>query len=268
MAKVKLTDNLKSEYQELFNSCYIYTNRKDLVESIIARLLPNQNDYEDVASQLGIPWYFIAVIHNMESSLNFSRHLHNGDPLINRTVHVPKDRPRDGNPPFSWVESAIDALKHRRLHLWDDWSVPGLLYQIEGYNGWGYRLYHSHVLSPYLWSYSNHYTSGKYVADGSWSDTAVSRQCGASVLLRRMAEKRVIDLEAEQVPTPVVRAINQGKPILRYSSSGKIPYAQELQEFLNQLPDIYVKPDGWPGKNTSEAFKKVTGNYLHGDPKI
>jgi hypothetical protein len=81
-----------------------------------------------------------------------------------------------------------------------DWSLAGSLYQIEGYNGWGYRLYHTHVLSPYLWSYSVHYTSGKYVADGTWSDTAKSGQCGAAVLLRRMAESRQIEFPDQPAP--------------------------------------------------------------------
>ncbi len=44
------------------------------------------------------------------------------------------------------------------------------------------------MLSPYLWSFSTHYQCGKYVADGRWSETAVSKQCGAAVLLRRLAE--------------------------------------------------------------------------------
>jgi len=51
------------------------------------------------------------------------------------------------------------------------------------------------VKSPYLWSYSNLYTSGKYVGDGQWSETAVSRQCGAMVLLKRLQEKGEIRLD-------------------------------------------------------------------------
>ena len=83
-----------------------------------------------------------------------------------------------------------------------DWSIEHLAYLFENFNGWGYRLYHPHVKSPYLWSYSNHYTSGKYVGDGQWSETAVSRQCGAMVLLKRLQETGEIrlDLAAPDVP--------------------------------------------------------------------
>jgi len=57
-----------------------------------------------------------------------------------------------------------------------------MLYEFEKWNGFGYRLYHPKVLSPYLWGFSNHYTSGKYTADGKFDESAVSTQCGAAVL--------------------------------------------------------------------------------------
>ena len=75
---------------------------------------------------------------------------------------------------------------------WSDWSIGGICYKLEGFNGWGYRA--QKINSPYLWSYSNLYTSGKYIADKKWSKAAVSRQCGAAVILRRMSELSAIDL--------------------------------------------------------------------------
>jgi len=63
---------------------------------------------------------------------------------------------------------------------------------MESYNGWGYRLYHPNVKSPYLWSYSNQYEKGKYVADATWDKDAVSAQCGGAVLLKRMEERGII----------------------------------------------------------------------------
>jgi lysozyme family protein len=64
----------------------------------------------------------------------------------------------------------------------EDWSLQGMLYKLKGYNGWGYRLYNPHALSPYPWGGSNSYTSGKYIADERWSDTAISKQIGAAVI--------------------------------------------------------------------------------------
>ncbi|MCG8576198.1 MAG: N-acetylmuramoyl-L-alanine amidase [Flavobacteriales bacterium] len=55
---------------------------------------------------------------------------------------------------------------------------------------------------------------------------------------------------------------------VRYSKKGVIEHGKELQKFLNKFPGIKVKVDGWPGKKSSDAFKKITGYYLKGDPRI
>jgi lysozyme family protein len=39
-----------------------------------------------------------------------------------------------------------------------------MLYLLEKYNGFGYRL--KQLSTPYLWSFSNFYTKEKFVADG------------------------------------------------------------------------------------------------------
>jgi lysozyme family protein len=267
MPQVNLTDKLRAEYQRLFDTCQPRADKVGEVQRLLDQFLAKSERYKNVSGPLNMPWQVIAVIHNMESSQNFDRHLHNGDPLTARTVHVPAGRPADGMPPFTWEQSAADALRQRKLDRWEDWGISGILYQLEGYNGWGYRLYHPHVLSPYLWSYSNHYTSGKYVADGTWSDTAVSRQCGACVLLRRMAELKLFEATPQVViPDLEVLAATQ-QPLLRYSAEAKIPGGLELQKFLNQFPAIYLREDGIPGEKTSDAFKHLTGYHLKGDPR-
>jgi lysozyme family protein len=189
---IKLTPELRTEYQQLFDRCEIRPEHADEVQAVITQIFSNQSRYGFLGTQLGIPWCVVGIIHCMESALNFSRHLHNGDPLTARTVHVPSGRPPTGVPPFTWEESAIDALNCNRVTDWHDWSIPGILYRFEEYNGFGYRTRHPEVLSPYLWSYSNHYRSGKYVGDGTFSASAISKQCGAAVLLRRMGEVGII----------------------------------------------------------------------------
>jgi lysozyme family protein len=267
MATVPFTEALRREYGRLFNTCIIRAERMQAVEQIIGKLQANRARYQNVSGALGIPWSFVAVIHNMEASLSFSRHLHNGDPLTNRTVHVPAGRPLKGDPPFTWEESACDALSMKGLGSQTDWSLAGTLYQLERYNGWGYRLYHPHVLSPYLWSFSNQYQTGKYVADGTWSDTAISRQCGAAVLLRRMAENGQIEFPDQPAPppnnSPLVVPYSMKKP----ADPAVVIQVEELQRWLNTFPGLFVKVDGVPGKRTSEAYRKVTGIYLPGDPR-
>ena len=255
MAKVNFSSALAAEYQRLYKECEIRPGRFEDTDRVVTEILENQTRYESVADALQLPWYLVAAIHSMESGLDFSRHLHNGDPLRFRTIHIPTGRPKKGEPPFSWEESAIDALKLRKLGRVKAWSLPRVLYELEGYNGWGYRLYHSHVLTPYLWSGSNHYISGKYVADGRWSDTARSRQIGAALIIRRLEERGEIKVE---------EAYSQ--PIFVYST-GYEPHAVELQEFLNGFTGIALRVDGWPGEKTSDAVKTLFGFYLEGDPR-
>src|SRR6266487_686983 len=147
-----LTKKLRMEYTVLYESCLIRPNRKAAVDTIIRRMTAKQRRYERIAKALGMPWYVVAVIHDMEAGMDFSRHLHNGDPLTARTTHAPAGRPRTGRPPFTWEQSAIDALAGQGFGKWKDWSIAGILYKLEGYNGWGYRNNHRQVHSPYLWS--------------------------------------------------------------------------------------------------------------------
>jgi lysozyme family protein len=221
-----LTRNLAKQYSVLYESCLIRPNRKAEIDRIVRQLAANRGRYEKVAKALRMPWYVVAVIHNMEAGMSFSRHLHNGDPLTARTTHVPAGRPKTGRPPFTWEQSAIDALSLRGFDTWRDWSIPGTLYKIEGYNGWGYRDNHPQVLSPYLWSFSNHYARGKYVADGRFSATAVSAQCGAAVLLRRLQEggKAQVDVgpRALQLANPLPKGgdVEEAQRLLAKSKFG------------------------------------------------
>lgn len=265
MPSVTLTDALRREYERLFNACTIRSERMQFVEATISKLTVARGRYEAVGGGV-IPWFFISAVHAMESGLDFTKHLHNGDALTARTVRVPTGRPRNGNPPFTWEVSAADAMSMKGLGSGTEWSLAGTLYQLERYNGWGYRLHHPHVLSPYLWSFSSHYTGGKYVQDGRWSDTAVSKQCGSAVILRRMAEKGLISFTDQPL-------LSSGRPPLVSYSSRKVAdpamerRALDLQVWLNTFPGVFVKLDGIPGDKTSAAFRAVTGRLLPGDPR-
>ncbi|PAW92054.1 hypothetical protein CKK33_00510 [Mucilaginibacter sp. MD40] len=140
-----------------------------------------------------VPWYFLACVHYMECSFSFKKHLHNGDPLTGYTVHVPAHRPKVGHPPpFTFEESAVDAIKLMKYDQVTNWSLPFILLKLEGYNGFGYN--RKGVKSPYLWSFSNHYIKGKYVKDGVFDAEAVSSQMGSAVILKRMEDRALISI--------------------------------------------------------------------------
>ncbi|RPE05773.1 hypothetical protein EGT74_25760 [Chitinophaga lutea] len=141
-----------------------------------------------------VPWAMIAVIHYLECSSDFSKHLHNGDPLTGYTVKHPPNRPKNaGKPPFTWEVSAVDAMRLKQFDKKQNWTLPEVLYTLEAYNGFGYHK-NKKGNTPYLWSYSNHYTKGKYVRDFKYDSNAVSAQIGAAVLLKRMEQRGLIYL--------------------------------------------------------------------------
>ncbi len=148
-----------------------------------------------------------------------------------------------------------------------DWGLASLLYELERYNGLGYRLHHPEVRSPYLWSFSTHYSSGKYVTDGRWSHSARSAQCGAATLLRRLVELGHAVI-ADQPPLTA----NHAPRVVRYAkrkptAAATLVQARALQRWLNGSSGIFLKIDGWPEQRTSSAWQQVTGHYLPGDPR-
>ena len=257
---VSYNDLLRNEYQQLFNTCLISDKKYATVDSCVDRIVSNKPRYEVVSSRIGVPWYFIGILHNMECSCRFDQHLHNGDPLTARTVHVPSGLPRSGRPPFSGEESAEDALRLKKLDSWSDWSIPALLYKMEQYNGFGYRRFGIH--SPYLWSCSNQYSRGKFTSDGVFDPNAVSKQVGGAVLLRRMSERQL----AVAGEVDVVTLIKKVGAEVVYNPTVYSKQAETLQVLLNSAGQ-HLRVDGKAGDNTSEAFQRISGDYLMGDSR-
>lgn len=152
-------------------------------------ILEHKEVYQEVVENTPILWEFVGVIHYRESTCDFTKHLHNGDSLKARTKNVPSGRPL-GNPPFSWQESAIDALiTLKKFDTFLNWDLPHTLARLERYNGTGYLRYHPEINSPYLWSYTNHYTKAKYASDGNFDAELVDKQIGCCPLFRYITDK-------------------------------------------------------------------------------
>lgn len=169
-------------YRQLFDSAALLDESASMVASYGKRLLQGRPRYEVVAAKTGIPWFVIGVLHLTETTGRFDVHMHNGDPLTERTTHVPSGRPLTGTPPFTWEDSAIDAMKQAGLTNVKNWTIEETLFQIERFNGFGY--WHHGVYSPYLWGGSNHYKTGRFINDATFDPTAKSLQIGAAVLLK------------------------------------------------------------------------------------
>ncbi|MEO1207489.1 MAG: hypothetical protein AAFV45_14275 [Pseudomonadota bacterium] len=102
-------DSIKDGYRELFENCRVRDAHASSVKWYMSKILEDdfQPRWYRVAQEVCCPWYFVAIIHAMEASFSFRSHLHNGDSLRRRTVHVPRGRPDVWNPPNDWETSAI-----------------------------------------------------------------------------------------------------------------------------------------------------------------
>jgi lysozyme family protein len=150
--------------------------------------------YAMIARATGVPWWVIAVIHEREAGgpPHFDRSIAQGDPLCEVSRHEPSGRgpflDYASDPPGqdAFYRGALDALIEcpPRAASWKDWSVGGTLCLLEQYNGLGYAAMGRP--SPYVWSGSDQYVSGKYIRDHVYDPHAVDAQEGCAPLVARM----------------------------------------------------------------------------------
>lgn len=144
---------------------------------------------------VAVPWWFIAVASEREygGPPRWDRQLGQGDHLNQVSRHVPAgmgpylDHPDDVTPGHdAWTRCCVDVLVNSAPFAakWKDWSAGGALTLLEEYNGLGYAA--MGVPSAYVWSGTDQYVSGKYVADHVFRANAVDVQEGCAPILARM----------------------------------------------------------------------------------
>lgn len=189
---------LRDEYIRFFLRAEIRPTKASYVCEQADMALENRARYEDVGAPHGIPWWFIAGIHMMESNFSFDGHLHNGDPLSDRTQNHPPGRPKNWGPSSTWEDSAADALtgtSYIGFGGQTDWSLPRALWRWEKYNGFGYR--DNYTPTPYLWGHTTIYLQGRFTRDGVFDAGATSVQCGVAALLKELHARQEVNLEIE-----------------------------------------------------------------------
>jgi lysozyme family protein len=222
---------VKGVYQNLWDTLVPTSSRMPELEKIAQRALDHKPAYQAVAQTVwGTPdyWYVVALIDQMEGGGGANTYLGNGQSLSRVTTEVPA-----GRGPFdNFHDGAADALRYDGLDKIHDWSAASVGYHLEGYNGWGYLS--KPIVSPYIASWSNRYTSGKYVADHVYDANAVSQQPGALTILKVLATlDKTINLTAKDKPvvtdTPVVVAV---------SNPGVATLMQELDKVTHVLQGL------------------------------
>lgn len=209
--------------------------------------------YQAISTQTGVPWPVIALIHERECSQSWSRSIAQGDPWNALSIHVPA-----GRGPFnSWEEAAVDALTAcEHMDQWAHWdTVGGALTRLEMYNGLGYAGMNPALPSPYVWSRTDQYLSGKYVADHDFDPNVIDSQEGCGPLLACMMI---------QDPTILEDFPSWGPPPAQPSltgADGVLCDTRWLQTCLNQLganPPLTI--DGGWGAHTVAALKAYQAN--------
>ena len=172
------------------------------------------------------------------------------------STHVPA-----GRGPFkSFEDAAVDALVKCAPYAarLKDWSIGGMLTNLERFNGIGYAA--RGVPSAYVWSGTNQYEKGKFVADGVYDPNKVDAQLGVAGLIMTMMEldpSITFDGPAPQI---------QPRPI----QPAKEPVRDGiwLQNSLNRLgasPKLAL--DGIVGpatRNAVRAFQLAAGIAVYG----
>jgi lysozyme family protein len=178
---------LAQDYTLCWAACRINPDRQSQVATASDQMLKGRTHYQAVSARTnGVPWQLIGIMHGLECGYSFFKHLHNGDSLAAPTHQVPAGRPPGWNGTGTWEDSAVDAVR-LKFGSTTNWSLPQTLYALESFNGFGYRPHG--VRSPYLWSFSNLYTKGRYVADHEFDPESISKQVGSALILKVLEQR-------------------------------------------------------------------------------
>lgn len=217
----------------------------------------NKARYDRVSAKTGIPSELIAALHWRESTGDFSKYLHQGDPLGKPARRVPKNIPVF----HDWEKAAVHALTMKesirdRLGITSTTTDPAALATFaEYYNGLGY--YYKGRPSPYVFSGTDQYTSGKYIRDGVYSSRVRDRQLGVMAMIqyiRAMEGRPMVD---GKVPEKPDLGSSSGSGTLKRGAEGD--RVKALQQQLKELGyyDGTIDGDfGWGTHRAVKAFQK------------
>lgn len=253
-----MRDTSPSYYKKMWDTLALLSKHKKEINAVCAKVRSGQGQYSVVESVTKVPWYVVGIIHQMECSGDWSRNIANGQPWNKVTTITPA-----GRGPFeSWRDAAIDAMTLLSDVFPSIWTVESISKYFENYNGMGYAKHN--VNSPYLYSFSNNGVGvGKYVGEkpgvpAHYDSNAVSDQCGAITILYRLVSDKICSV-------PYSNDIEDIKII--YNPKNVNEEAKKYQKFLNDSFGFKLAVDGKCGIKTSDAHKKVFGQFLFGDKR-
>jgi lysozyme family protein len=256
MARVDIAALTKAN-EARWRAMKIDADRIPALDKIVRRVWLNSDHrahYDAISRRTSVPAIFIAAAHLRESDAAWDRSLAQGDRLTHRSMNVPAGRiPPPAQPPFTFDDAAFDALVTvDHVNAWTDWSIGGLLTKLELWNGAGY--YFRGFPSPYVWSWTDQYRSGKFVSDGHFVPGAVDPQIGvAAFIARAMALDQTLS-----IPGAILNmaAIAADHPMVAANPTRSAPLAAQTTRWLQVSINEIAQDDRWRG-SIAEAVADV-----------
>ncbi len=181
------SEALGKGYRNVWNRASIQLKEAGKLQKVVRGILKDKERYEAVQdASNGVPWWWIAAVHQRESGRSFAGVLHNGERIIGTSKTTTKVPP--GRGPFgSWNDAAVDALRLKKL---DDigsaeWTLERALYEWERYNGFGYF---GKINSPYVWASTTVEQTGKFTRDHFFDPNHDDVQLGTASILKALVE--------------------------------------------------------------------------------
>jgi lysozyme family protein len=260
---------LAPEYATLLAAMRVEPARENELAERAAAILKladkHRDEWAEVTAKTGVPRLWGIASFERESSSNYSCSPAQGDPWDKVSVHVP----RGLGPYADWGDSCVAAYDIDKLDAVGapNWTWTRACYEGELYNGFGPRAHGRHT--GYLWSWTNIYTGGKYVADGQWDPDVKDQQCGMVPMMAAMlhldgslalvdaltplslpSATSVTGGDAPSVPPPA------GVPFGVGGEPGGGNITEWLQTSLNRLgADPPLAVDGSYGRHTRRSVR-------------
>ena len=136
--------------------------------------------YNEIAEDVGLPPAVIAVIHYRENSINFFAEEFNIDITNGSNLEESISQDNFLDRTRNVIQTQQEKISGLNLTV-ETTDIISMLCFTEMYNGWGY--YDNHLISPYSYSGTNIYESGKFISDGTYDPNVIDKQIGAYRLL-------------------------------------------------------------------------------------
>ena len=254
---------LKAEYAA--DIAHMVITRPLDIDRAAKKILEPQNIDRYIAACQGseVPPAFVGALDLRESDCNPRLGLGQGDPWNAVSRHVPA-----GFGPFSsWAAAAKFYIHYD--HLDDNssgWSIEYACWKGEAWNGFGPRA-HGRA-TGYLWSGTNIYLGGKYVADGVWDSNVKDVQLGIIPVIMRIGQLRpdlAIGSALPTVPAPPVVPEPMPIPVGVGGGDHDANWVQATLNALGASPKLTVDGNyGRQTRNAVRAFQAAHGLVVDG----